>query len=81
MKPYLIPADYMRDNPFAERHVYKIYHDGSHPVATRIVRSKENDRLKDLKIRLSILLSTVCIFKRNEKGLAAMKWWTIYKRD
>ena len=40
MKPYLIPADYRRDNPFAERHAYKIYHDGSHPVATRIVRSK-----------------------------------------
>ena len=39
-KPYLIPADYRRDNPFAERHAYKIYHDGSHPVATRIVRSK-----------------------------------------
>lgn len=40
MKPYLIPADYVRDNPFAETHKYKIYHDGSHPVATRVVRSK-----------------------------------------
>ena len=39
-KPYLIPADYLRDNPFAEKHMYKIYHDGSHYVATRIVRSK-----------------------------------------
>ena len=39
-KPRLIPADYLRDNPFAEKHMYKIYHDGDHPVATRIVRSK-----------------------------------------
>ena len=40
MKPRLIPADYLRNNPFAETHKYKIYHDGDHPVATRIVRSK-----------------------------------------
>jgi hypothetical protein len=40
MKPKLIPADYLRNNPFAEKHMYKIYHDGDHPVATRIVRSK-----------------------------------------
>ena len=40
MKPYLIPADYLRDNPFAETHMYKIYHDGSHYVATRVVQSK-----------------------------------------
>ena len=40
MKPYLIPADYLRDNPFAETHMYKIYHDGSHYVVTRVVRSK-----------------------------------------
>ena len=40
MKPKLIPADYLRDNPFADKHMYKIYHDGDHPVATRIVRSK-----------------------------------------
>ena len=39
-KPRLISADYLRDNPFAETHKYKIYHDGDHPVATRIVRSK-----------------------------------------
>ena len=39
-KPYLKPADYLRDNPFAERHYYKIYHDGSHPVGTRVLRSK-----------------------------------------
>ena len=40
MKAYLIPADYIRDNPFAEKHMYKIYHDGSHYVATRVIRSK-----------------------------------------
>ena len=40
MKPYLIPADYRRDNPFAEKHMYKIYHDGDHYVATRVVRIK-----------------------------------------
>ena len=39
-KPYLIPADDIRENPFEERHYYKIYHDGSHPVATRVVRRK-----------------------------------------
>ena len=39
-KPRLIPADYLRDNPFAETHKYKIYHDGYNYVATRIVRSK-----------------------------------------
>ena len=39
-KPYLIPADYLRDNPFAEKHMYKIYHDGDHYVATRVVRIK-----------------------------------------
>ena len=30
----------MRDNPFAETHKYKIYHDGYNYVATRMVRSK-----------------------------------------
>ena len=39
-KAYLIPADYLRDNPFAEKHYYKIYHDGSPPVGTRVLRSK-----------------------------------------
>ena len=39
-RPYLIPADDVRFNPFAERHFYKIYHDGSHPVGTRIVQKK-----------------------------------------
>ena len=38
-KPYLIPADDIPGNPFEERHYYKIYHDGGHHVATRIVRS------------------------------------------
>ena len=68
MKPKLIPADYLRDNPFAEKHMYKIYHDGDHPVATRIVRSKGKRPPKDLHRRLSILLSTVCIFKQKGKG-------------
>ena len=40
IKPYLMPADYIRENPFEERHYYKIYHDGSHPVGTRVLRSK-----------------------------------------
>ena len=40
MKPYLVPADDIRFNPFAEKHFYKIYHDGGHPVATRIIQSK-----------------------------------------
>ena len=39
-KPRLIPADYLRDNPFAETHKYKIYHDGYNYVATRVVRSQ-----------------------------------------
>ena len=39
-KPYLIPADYNRENPFAETHLYKIYNDGYYYVATRVVRSK-----------------------------------------
>ena len=39
-KPYLIPADDVQGNPFEERHYYKIYHDGGHHVATRVVRSK-----------------------------------------
>ena len=46
MKPYLIPADYLRDNPFAETHQYKIYHYGSHYVATRVIRSKGKQRTK-----------------------------------
>ena len=40
MKPKLIPADYLRNNPFAETHKYKIYHDGYNYVATRVVRSQ-----------------------------------------
>ena len=39
-KPYLIPADYNRENPFAETHLYKIYNDGYYYVGTRVVRSK-----------------------------------------
>ena len=51
MKPYLIPADYLRDNPFAEKHMYKIYHDGDHPVATRIVRSKGKRPPREMRMR------------------------------
>ena len=39
-KAYLIPADDIKENPFEERHYYKIYNDGGHYVATRVVRSK-----------------------------------------
>ena len=39
-KPYLIPADDIRENPFDEKHYYKIYNDGGHFVGTRVVRSK-----------------------------------------
>ena len=46
MKPKLIAADYLRDNPFAETHMYKIYHDGSHPVARRVIRSKGKQTTK-----------------------------------
>ena len=39
-KPYLILADDIRENPFDEKHYYKIYNDGGHFVGTRVVRSK-----------------------------------------
>ena len=39
-KAYLIPADDIKGNPFEERHYYKIYNDGGHYVATRVVHSK-----------------------------------------
>ena len=39
-KPYLIPADDIRENPFDEKHYYKIYNDGGHFVGTRVVGSK-----------------------------------------
>ena len=39
-KPYLIPADDIKENPFEERHYYKIYCEGRHYIGTRIVRSK-----------------------------------------
>ena len=34
-KAYLIPADYNRENPLAERDLYKIYNDGYYYVATQ----------------------------------------------
>ena len=39
MKPYLIPANDVKGNPFEERHYYKIYHDGSHYVGTRVIKA------------------------------------------
>ena len=39
-KAYLIPSDDIKENPFEERHYYKIYNDGGHYVATRVVRCK-----------------------------------------
>ena len=39
MKPYLIPANDAKGNPFEERHYYKIYHDGSHYIGTRVVKA------------------------------------------
>ena len=40
MKPYLIPIEDGEGTPFDDKKWYKIYHDGSHHVATRVVRSK-----------------------------------------
>jgi hypothetical protein len=39
-KPYLIPADDIKENPFEEQKYYKVYNDGGHYVATLVVRSK-----------------------------------------
>ena len=66
-KPRLIPADYLRNNPFAEKHMYKIYHDGDHPVATRIVRSKGKRPPKRPKATAFDIAFDVCIFKQKEK--------------
>ena len=38
-KAYLIPADDIKENPFEESLYFKIYNDGGHFVATRVVRS------------------------------------------
>ena len=68
-KPYLIPADYLRDNPFAERYMYKIYHDGSHPVATRIVRSKGKRPPKRPKDTAFDIAFDSIYFQAKRKGL------------
>ena len=66
-KPKLIPADYLRDNPFAEKHMYKIYHDGDHPVATRIVRSKGKRPPKATSFDIAF---DSLYFQAKRKGLA-----------
>ena len=69
MKPYLIPADYVRDNPFAEKHYYKIYHDGSHPVGTRIVKSKgKRPPKKQANTALDIAFDSL-YYQAKRKGL------------
>ena len=69
-KPRLIPADYLRNNPFAEKHMYKIYHDGDHPVATRIVRSKgKRPPKKPAQTAFDIAFDSL-YFQAKRKGLA-----------
>ena len=69
MKPKLISADYLRDNPFAEKHMYKIYHDGDHPVATRIVRSKGKCPPKRHKATALDIAFDSLYFQAKRKGL------------
>ena len=69
-KAYLIPADYLGNNPFAETHKYKIYHDGDHPVATRIVRSKgKRPPKKPANTAFDIAFDSL-YFQAKRKGLA-----------
>ena len=69
MKLQLIPADYIRDNPFEETHMYKIYHDGSHPVATRVIRSKGKHTTKrPVQTALDIAFDSL-YFKAVREGL------------
>ena len=69
-KPRLIPADYLRDNPFAEKHMYKIYHDGDHPVATRMVRSKGKRPPKRPKATAFDIAFDSLYFQAKRKGLS-----------
>ena len=69
-KPRLIPADYLRDNPFAEKHMYKTYHDGDHPVATRIVRSKGKRPLKKPANTSFDIAFDSLYFQAKRKGLS-----------
>ena len=68
-KPYLIPADYIRDNPFAETHMYKIYHDGSHYVATRVVKSQVKRMPKRPKDTAFDIAFDSLYFQAKRKGL------------
>ena len=69
-KAYLILADYLRNNPFAETHKYKIYHDGDPPVATRIVRSKGKRPPKKPANKAFDIAFNSLYFQAKRKGLA-----------
>ena len=69
-KPYLIPADYLRNNPFAETHKYKIYHDGYNYVATRVIRSKGKRPPKRPKDTAFDIAFDSLYFQAKRKGLA-----------
>ena len=69
-KPRLIPADYLRDNPFAETHKYKIYHDGYNYVATRAVRSQGKRPPKRPKETAFDIAFDSLYFQAKRKGLA-----------
>ena len=68
-KAYLIPADDIKENPFEERHYYKIYNDGGHYVATRVVRSKgKRPPKKPAQTALDIAFDSL-YFQAVRKGL------------
>ena len=69
-KPRLIPADYLRNNPFAETHKYKIYHDGYNYVATRVIRSKGKRPPKRPKDTAFDIAFDSLYFQAKRKGLA-----------
>ena len=69
-KPRLIPADYLRDNPFAETHKYKIYHDGYNYVATRVVRSQGKRPPKRPKETAFDIAFDSLYFQAKRKGLS-----------
>ena len=69
MKAYLIPADYNRENPFAETHYYKIYNDGYYYVGTRVVRSKgKRPPKKPANTAMDIAFDSL-YFQAKRKGL------------
>lgn len=70
MKPYLIPADYLRDNPFAETHRYKIYNDGYYYVATRVVKSKGKRPPKRVADTAMDIAFDSMYFQAKRKGLS-----------